>query len=445
MSWIPRSLRGQLVLWLLPLHLLATALIGGVFYVSYGAIVYGFMDGQMRSLANSYASRSCADLQAPPALPSQDVHDNGNFQVQLWCGQRALSPLPRWTMPPLQADAGWRDAAAEGMAWRIYTLPAQAGSGRPDVQVLQSGRFRHEEVGGRALFASLSGLLLLPVVLGVMVLVVGRASRRLRDSARQLAERDEHSGAAQLAPNLPSEIAPLVQSFEGLLARLRDTLGAQRRFVQDAAHELRTPLTALRLQLENLRPHLEQKADAEFAQMQQGMNRASHLVEQMLCLSRQDAVAGGAVELIDLRALLRASIAQALPLADRLGVEIVWSDGIAGPLQLQGREGELRSLFDNLLDNAVRHSPRGGEVELRLDGDAAGARWLDIVDQGPGLPAAMRERVFDRFFRMPDAPAGGSGLGLAIARQAALHHGLRIELRERGDGRSGLVARVGLG
>lgn len=432
-----RSLRGQLVRWLLPLHLLTTAIVGGVFYVSYGAIVHGFMDGQMRALAHSYASRSCDQLQAPPPLKPSEIHEEGNFVVRLWCAGRPLAALPEG--PPLRSEPGW----SEQRDWRVYSAPAATGSG-PDVQVLQSQLFRREEVGGRALFASLSGLLLLPVALGVMWLVVGRASRRLRDSARLLAKRDEHSGAGPLAPQLPSEIAPLVQSFEGLLARLREALGAQRRFVQDAAHELRTPLTALSLQLENLRPQLERQAGAEFAQLQQGMRRASHLVEQMLRLSRQDAGAGAPPQRLDLRELLRASVAQALPLADRLGVEIVWSDGIPGELVLQGREAELRSLFDNLLDNALRHSPRDAEIELRLVQHGSGARWVDIADQGPGLPAALRERVFDRFFRLPDAPPGGSGLGLAIARQAAQRHGLGIELREREDGGPGLVARVGL-
>jgi signal transduction histidine kinase len=433
----PRSLRGQLVLWLLPLHLLASALIGGEFYMNYHVNVNGFMDGQMRALAQSYATRSCAELRAPPPLTHNEVHEDGNFIIQLWCEGRPLSVNS--ASPALQVQEGWSEQAD----WRVYTVPASPGSTAPAVQVLQSLPFRNKEVGGRAMFASFSGLLLLPLVLGVMVLVIGRASRRLRDSARQLAGHDEHSDA-QLAPSLPSEVTPLVQSFESLLSRLRESLGAQRRFVQDAAHELRTPLTALGLQLENLRPQLERQAGNEFAQLQQGMRRASHLVEQMLCLSRQDAGAGAPPQRLDLRELLRASVAQVLPLADRLGVEIVWSDGIPGELSLQGREAELRSLFDNLLDNALRHSPRGAEVELCLAQDGSGARWVDISDQGPGLPAAMRERVFDRFFRLPDAPPGGSGLGLAIARQAAQRHGLGIELRDREDGRGGLVARVAL-
>lgn len=214
--------------------------------------------------------------------------------------------------------------------------------------------------------------------------------------------------------------------------------------MQDAAHELRTPLTALNLQLENLRPHMA-GAQAEFVQLQQGMDRAQHLVEQMLSLSRQEAArTTGAGVLLDLRTLLRASIGQAMALADRRGVEVAFVDQVEGPLLLSAVEGDLRSLFDNLIDNALRHAPPGSEVELRLAAGEGGARWVDVQDSGPGLPEAMRERVFDRFFRMPDAPAGGSGLGLAIARQAGLKHGLRIELRGREDGQSGLVARVHL-
>jgi signal transduction histidine kinase len=283
----------------------------------------------------------------------------------------------------------------------------------------------------------------LPVSLLVLGKVIGRTSRRLRGVALLLAQRDEHSPSdGEL--DVPCEITPLVGAFEALLGRLRGALLAQRRFVQDAAHELRTPLTALNLQLENLRPHMA-GARAEFEQLQQGMHRAEHLVEQMLSLSRQEAArATGADVLLDLRALLRASIGQAMVLADQRGVEVAFVDRVEGAILLSAVEGDLRSLFDNLIDNALRHAPAGSEVELSLAAGEGGARWVDVLDSGPGLPASMRERVFDRFFRMPDAPAGGSGLGLAIARQAGLRHGLRIELRERDDGLSGLVARVHL-
>jgi signal transduction histidine kinase len=324
---------------------------------------------------------------------------------------------------------------ASGSPWHVYTAAASGSEVR--VQVAQSLLFRQREVSARTFLASLVGLLLLPISVMVTVRVVGRTSRRLEQSAQQLARRDEHSGAvADL--QVPCEIEPLVQAFEGVLARLRGALAAQRRFVQDAAHELRTPLTALSLQLENLRPHL-QSAGSDFEQLQQGMRRASHLLDQMLSLSRQDLAPSLPPQPLDLRELLRASIALGLAEADRRGVEMGFVDAADGAVVLPAVEGDLRSLFDNLISNALRHTPPGGEVELRLT-----PRWVDIVDSGPGLPEAMRERVFDRFFRMPDAPPGGSGLGLAIARQAGLRHGLRIELRARDDGQTGLVARVHL-
>lgn len=429
-AW-PRSLRGQLVLWLLPLHLVTTAVLAWMFQRNYAETVYHFMDGQMQALAQFNATRSCASLAPPPPpLPPDAVHEGGEFVVQLWCAQdpaRQASNMPSVNLP-LQGAPGWHELPAAGRHWRVYTAPDTGGEVR--VQVLQSFAFRHLEVGGRSFFASLVGLLLLPVSLGVLALVVGRASRRLRQAAQQLARRDAH-GAAPPGPPLPSEIEPLVQAFESLLA-------AQRRFVQDAAHELRTPLTALNLQLENLRPQLA-AAPADFEQLQQGMRRARHLVDQMLSLSRQDLAPGAAGMALDLRALLRASIGQAMAEADRRAIDVGFVDELQGPLTLQAQEGDLRSLFDNLLSNALRHTQPGGEVEIRLT-----AHWVDIVDSGPGLPEAMRERVFDRFFRMPDAPPGGSGLGLAIARQAGLRHGLRIALRAREDGRSGLVARVHL-
>lgn len=435
----PRSLQGQLVLWLLPLQLLMTGGLAWLFADSYAVTVFEFMDGQMQALARSHATRSCASLDLPvPAQPEEEVHEGGQFVVQIWCAHdptRHVSDLPSAGLA-LQPEPGWREVQAGDAAWHVYTAPA--GGSEVRVQVAQSLMFRQREVSARTFLASLVGLLLLPVSVAVMARVVGRTSRRLAQSAQQLARRDEHSAAAADL-QVPCEIEPLVQAFEAVLARLRGALASQRRFVQDAAHELRTPLTALSLQLENLRPHLRE-AGGDFEQLQQGMRRASHLLDQMLSLSRQDLAPGPlAAQPLDLRELLRASITLGLAEADRRGVEMGFVDGADGPVILQAAEGDLRSLFDNLISNALRHTPAGGDVELRLTRDG-----VDVVDSGPGLPEAMRERVFDRFFRMPDAPPGGSGLGLAIARQAGLRHGLRIELRARDDGLPGLVARVHL-
>ena len=155
-------------------------------------------------------------------------------------------------------------------------------------------------------------------------------------------------------------------------------------------------------------------------------------------------------------AVLRDSVGQLMPLADQRRIEV----GFDGTEQvvLQASAVDLRSVFDNLLDNALRYTPEGGSVEVRLHrldaGDAGsagstgstgdGGVVVDVVDTGPGIPPDLLERVFDRFFRVPGTSADGSGLGLAITRAAALRQGLWVELLARSDGGSGMVARVHL-
>jgi len=241
---------------------------------------------------------------------------------------------------------------------------------------------------------------------------------------------------------VPDEIAPLVGAFNNLLSRVRSAFATQRRFVQDAAHELRTPMAAIGLQIENLRAHVPAgEATERFNQLEAGVTRAQHLIEQLLHLSRQDAPQGGdARERVDVEVLLRESVSQLMVLADARRVDIGFEGSIAAVVFAPA--AELRSVFDNLIDNALRYAPEGGVVDVKLH-QAEGHAVVDVLDNGPGIPPAAIGRVFDRFFRVPGAVAGGSGLGLAIARTAAERHGLRIELCNRADG-PGLMARVHL-
>ncbi|NUT14216.1 MAG: two-component sensor histidine kinase, partial [Cupriavidus sp.] len=246
----------------------------------------------------------------------------------------------------------------------------------------------------------------------------------------------------------PEEIGPLVLAFNSLLARLRGALATQRRFEQYAAHELRTPITAIGLQVENLRGLIPPGEAAErFEQLEAGVTRARHLTEQLLRLSREDTPAAAAASQAegadtDLAQVLRESVGQLLPLADRRRIDVGF-DGRAG-VRVPVPATELRSIFDNLIDNAVRYAPEGSVVDVRLRGGGGQPVLVEVVDGGPGIPRELVGRVFDRFFRVPGAPAGGSGLGLAIARSVGRRHGLRIELRNREDG-PGLVAQVHLG
>ncbi|MBS0455221.1 MAG: two-component sensor histidine kinase [Proteobacteria bacterium] len=452
------SLRRQLWWWLVALHLAAMALTALFSYQAYGRIIGIFMDEQMRLVADSYAGGSRSRKLQP--LAGQKALATGAFVVQIWSADGSMLLASSWPALglPLQEEAGfstveWR---TDGDArWRVYTVPGddaqqQSAEPRPRVQVVQSASFRQQRATHRALLESLPIVLLLPVSLLVLWLIVAAGSRSLRVVAREVAAQDERNPAGLPVARVPEEIGPLVVAFNSLLARLRGALATQRRFVQDAAHELRTPITAIGLQVENLRGLIPPgEAAQRFEQLEAGVTRAAHLTEQLLRLSREDTPSLGNAAAMpegadtDLAAVLRESVGQLMPLADRRRIDV----GFEGPagVRVPVPAAELRSIFDNLIDNAIRYAPEGSVVDVRLLHGVPGQPVVvEVLDGGPGIPGELVGRVFDRFFRVPGAPAGGSGLGLAIAQSVGLRHGLHIELRNREDG-PGLAAQVRLG
>ncbi|MDR6425896.1 two-component system OmpR family sensor kinase/two-component system sensor histidine kinase QseC [Variovorax paradoxus] len=451
--WRPRSLRTQLLFWLVTLHLVAAALTAWFTFVAYGDLVHNALDEQMRLVADSYAGSD--PPRTPRPLDGNAALVRGAFVVQLWSADgRTLraSSWPPLAVVPLQPRPGFSDARADAPTpsrWRVFTAEAGPRADQPRVQVLQNEDYRRRRALRRALLEGLPIALLLPLALLILWLIVSAASRSLRAVARDVASQDERSPTELSLARVPDEIAPLVQAFNHLLSRMRSAFATQRRFVQDAAHELRTPMAAIGLQIENLRAHVPAgEATERFNQLEAGVTRAQHLIEQLLSLSRQDAPGrplAPSREAVDIETLLRESVSQLMVLADARRVDIGFEGSIAPVVQAPA--AELRSVFDNLIDNALRYAPEGGVVDVRLH-EVDGHAVVDVLDNGPGIPASSIGRVFDRFFRVPGAPAGGSGLGLAIARTAAERHGLRIELRNRdeaeGGGGPGLLARVHL-
>lgn len=443
----PRSIRGKLLLWLVSLHLGAAVFAAVFSYFSYGRMVHAFMDDQMQLLADSYANQ-----QGTPVLHQaveDSVFDWGAFLVQAWDadGRLLASSWPGLTVP-LQAQPGWHDVRTgprDADTWRVYAATPGTSAASPRIQVVQSGSFRHDQITRKALFAGLPVAIVLPISLLVLWAVVWSTSRSLREVADDVVTQDERRLSEISPTRVPDEIAPLVVAFNSLLSRLRDAFATQRRFVQDAAHELRTPVTAIGLQLENLRAHVSPGAGSEcFAQLEAGVSRAQHLIGQLLRLSRQEMPAANEqAGCTDIAMLLQTCLEQAMPLADSRRIDLGFERRASAVVEAPA--DELRSIFDNLIDNALRYSPEGAVVDVRLH-PIEGRPVVDVVDAGPGVPTELKARVFDRFFRIPGTTAAGSGLGLAIARTAAEQHGMHIELldRKRSEG-GGLVARVHLG
>jgi two-component system sensor histidine kinase QseC len=236
------------------------------------------------------------------------------------------------------------------------------------------------------------------------------------------------------------ELSPLTGAVNRLLVRLRSARLRESSFIADAAHELRTPIAAMRVHVEALLGHAPAERDRELLQGLLASNgRAARLVEQLLALTRSEAAADAhTVTIIDLEALAQECLAQMSPLAQAASVELELESGQAdrATANVRGHAESLRSLVDNIVGNAIKYSPPSGTVRVRLAASPASIQ-LSVTDEGPGIPIELRQRVFDRFFRVPDQRQAGSGLGLAIAKAVADSHGASLSLTE-GEGGCGL-------
>ncbi|MFF5936733.1 sensor histidine kinase [Streptomyces sp. NPDC012508] len=273
---------------------------------------------------------------------------------------------------------------------------------------------------GTAATAMLAGLpLLLGVVAGVTWLVTRRALRPVESIRREMAEITASQDLSRRVPEPAThdEVARLARTTNETLTALESSVERQRRFVADASHELRSPLASLRTQLEVGAAHPE-LLDVPGAV--EDTVRLQNLAADLLLLARLDAgerLAGAPVDL----AALAAEEARG-----RRGVTVAVTESV----EVAGSRGQLGRVLANLLDNAQRHARAEVTVTVRREGDRA---VLEVADDGPGVPEADRERIFERFVRLDDARGrdeGGAGLGLAIARDVAVRHGGTLAVRE---------------
>ncbi len=362
-------------------------------------------------------------------------NDRGQFVSQIWASDGSLlySSLAE-AGPPRQAP-GLHVLDWQGTEWRAYSL--QEGGLTIQVATTSASRARR--------FAAIAPWLLLPLVVLVIVLglliraAVGRALAPLEQVRAEIGQRGVTSLHELDAGGMPDEVAPLVMALNDLLLRLDQAMMAQRRFIADAAHELRSPLTAVKLQAQIAsRANSESDRRLALAQLSGGVDRASHLIEQLLDMARLEPSARRATFApVALDALIKQVIANFSSQADARGIDL--GVGACEPLTLASQAESLRMLLGNLVDNAVRYTPDGGriDVELRcIDGHAV----ISVSDSGPGIPESEHEQVFERFYRLAGSEIPGSGLGLAIVRQAAQSLGGRVELGNSMAG--GLAVRV---
>lgn len=354
-----------------------------------------------------------------------------DISVQIWREDGVLLFGSGRARLPGPAVIGFSDAVVDGVRYRVYTL---AGPGHA-VQIAQDLDERRGRARSLALDAvwpvALLGLLLMLAVWAVIESSLAPVERLRRHVAARPADDLSPLGEA----GLPEELRPLVRDFDQLFARMREAMQAQQRFVADAAHELRSPLTALRLQAQALQRQEPGPArEAAAARLEEGIARAIALVHQLLALAREESVERAATSEVPLEDLCREVVTDLLPLAQARRIDIGLEAGGMESATVRGEAESLRTLLRNLVDNAVKYTPEGGTITLRC-GVRYGQAFLEVEDDGPGVPDAERDRVLERFYRVQGTVGEGNGLGLPIAQEIARVHRTRLELRAGTGGR----------
>lgn len=343
--------------------------------------------------------------------------------------------------PALQSAGGshYGDVKLRDRELRLVQLGHDCSIGVCQILVAETLHKRdalQREIGG---LVALNG-----AILAVLLALAGWWAIRqglapLTDLSAELEHRDLHR-LAPLTARLPRELVPLQAAFNRLFERLARAAGAQREFLADAAHQLRTPLTSLQTEIElaMLEPH-DQRVDPLLQRLRQRVVRSARLAQQLLSLARAEDRSVDVGQRIDLRDIATESgqdwAHRSLPSGVDLGFELADAPAL-------GHAFLLREALENLIHNAVSYAGAGARITVRCGAGADGA-WLEVEDNGPGIPPAERAAALQRFRRGSTASGAGSGLGLAIAADIAARHSGRLELLDAHAG-PGLRARISL-
>lgn len=424
-----RSLQFRLSAWLSAV-ILATAAAGGVFsFVNAFEEANELQDDQLRQIA-ALVSRQGLSPPSARAQEAEPVSDtDSRVIVQMLTPSVPHAPdnghSGRAAALSAHLPDGMQTVNLHGQPWRVF-VETLAGGER--IAVAQKTAVRDETARGSALRTVMPFAILVPLLLLVAGLLIRNMFRPVSRLAFELDERSDRDLRALSPAGLPREIVPFVVAINRLLSRVENSVALQRRFVANAAHELRSPLTALSLQAERLEAvALPEQAKERFAALKSGIHRARTLLDQLLAYARVQETPAAAVAPTSMRRVMRQVLEDMLPLAESKSIDIGMVED--ADAHIAASELDLRTLVGNLVDNAIRYTPRGGRVDLSVTPDG-GSVVFRVSDSGPGIPAAERERVFDPFYRVLGSMEIGSGLGLSIVKAIADRIGASVTLRE---------------
>ncbi|HSV17722.1 MAG TPA: ATP-binding protein [Casimicrobiaceae bacterium] len=436
------SLRGQLLRWMVGALSLVLLLDAAGSYYFASQLADRVYDGELMEIARELVlhvhrdgTRTIVDLESDAERTLLlDQVDTVTYAIHaadgaLLAGSTALT-VNHASAP---VTAYFADVGGEPVRVAQLRVPGS----QPDPVVVQVAETLHKRT---ALTREMLADVILPqlvfiVMAGLLVSVgVTRGLAPLRTLQAAVAARSHLDLSPIEARDIPAEVDPLLQSVNDLMARLDEVLTFQNRFIADAAHQLRTPVAGLKAHIEvALREPDPEQARRSLAHLYTAVERMSRLVAQLLSLARNEPNTVRRLNLaaIDLGRLALDTTMEWVPEAYKKNIDLGF-EGAAGPATIRGDAARLRELINNLLDNAIRYSRDGGKVTVRVTADPDPR--VAVSDDGPTIPPAERERIFERFHRLLGHHTDGSGLGLAIVREIATLHQATISLTEDADG-----------
>lgn len=454
-----RSLFGEILDWMLaPLLFLWPVSMALEYYVSVSIASAAYdreLDAKVRALASALVVKdgriaTRLDAQAPLLIGGDEGENAFSVRGQdneLLAGNPSL-PSIEFTLDLVPNRVYFTDHEALGMRAGYMFAQVPGGTSAALVQFAETEDKRRRlasEIIGRVLA---SQFIIVPVAVLLVWFGLSKGISPLNDIRAKIRARRPNDLSPIAANDAPQELQPFVESINDLMGRLDGNIRAQRRFVADAAHQMRTPLAGLKTQAELvLRQTRREDVEHSVRQIAASVDRTTHMVNQLLSLARAEADGAVVLRRVDLARIAREATAELVGRALERGIDLGY-DGPEAAVALEGNPPLLRELIVNLVDNALRYTPAGGRITVRVAAAGAEAR-LDVEDTGIGIPPEDREFVFERFFRAPNAleyaatgESPGSGLGLAIVREIAHQHRAVVTIDDPPDGGPGTVFRV---
>lgn len=348
--------------------------------------------------------------------------------------------LPDVSLTEADSEPDFYDSTHNGLPVRVATLRHDMKDGPAVIIQVAETTKKREQTASKIFWATLiPDTLNALVTILIVIFGVKKGLAPVDDISAQIRSRSANDLQPIALQQTPRELVPLVTALNRLFALLLEASAAQQRFVSNAAHQLRTPLAGLQTQLELLASDPNLSTDkVKIDHMLHATGRLTHLINQLLMLAKAKPTGALAYELdqVDLKDLIEQSaesfVDQALERNIDLGFEL-------DPAQATGNAWLLRELLANLIDNALRYTPHGGTVTVRC-GKRGDEPFIEVEDNGPGIPKDEREKVFDRFYRLSESPDDGCGLGLAIVKEIVDLHGAKISILD--GAQQGVVFRV---